>query len=249
MYVERITPADEQVTVDSSPSDPLGNDGESIYDPVVYLNKIHSGKKNLSITHLSFESKVLNMTRFSQTALNNAYNNEHSTSIGGSCGNVSMSTLTYYFNWRLANYPNLPDNINDIFEEYVIMTGGTGSGGSAASYQTTLEIFFSRYGYNMDGIRYTNGSTIKTKMIQEIDGNRVSIISVWDSPPYSAHAMVVMGYQKYRISYKNWLGITINKTETMYCIDEGWGRSSYAYIHEEYMPATYELTIIYRSQA
>lgn len=223
----------------------IGNNGNSIYDSLAFMRKIHSDKKNLSISIV--KSKVLSVTQFSQSALNRTYNLNHNANINGTCGCVALSTLTYYFSHNLANYPNLPKNINDIFEEYVQMYGLVGSEGTYSStYKTKLKEYFQRYGYDMKTER-TTALYKFTKMRDHADGNRPTIISVSGSQPYGNHAMVVVGYITYKVTYKNWLGLTSNKEETMFVIDEGWGRGRYAYLHEDYMPKDWEITNIWKA--
>lgn len=236
--------ADGKVVGGTESAMDIGNNGQSIYDPMQFMKNKYAGKKNLSI--IETYSKKLNVNMFSQSSLNYNYNTKYNANINGTCGIVALSTLTYYFSQNLLGYDNLPDNINDIFAEYVHMYGITGSEGTYAdTFKNTLKEYFGRYGYNMNTERTTVFYKF-TKMRDHVDGNRPTVISVWGSEPYGSHAMLVVGYKKYQITYKSGL---INKKveETMFMIDEGWGRGRVAYLNEKSMPKEWEITNIYRA--
>ncbi len=218
----------------------IGNDGQSIYEPYAFMFKIHDGKKNLSISN--WYNKILSVDQFSQSLLNRAYNQKYSANINGTCGCVAMATVTYYYRHKLSGFANLPESINDIFDEYVKMYGLQGNEGTYSdTYKLKIKEYFARYGYNVNTERTTHLYKF-TKIREQIDAGRPVVIAVNGSLPYDSHAMVVVGYKKYEVKYKNWIGVTVTEEDYMYVIDEGWGRELYAYLHEDYMPDTWEIT-------
>lgn len=220
---------------DGFDSSSLYTAGNSLYDPEAYINSRYD-VVSISVTTVEIPS----WSYSSQSSLNNVYNSTYGASINGTCGVVACTSIAYYYS-TVKGYSNIPSDKDTIFARYINdyykITGTEGT--SSSSYKKAIPWLFSEYGYSISASRVT--ALYKyTKLKNHANDGIPSTISTSGTDLYGSHAMVVIGYKTYTITYDE------NKTTTeiYYMVDEGWGRNKAAYLMEGNMPGSWEITVL-----
>ncbi len=225
-------------------NDNLNNNDYSLYgtqsllDPVDYINS----RYDASSVYMTEGYYLSGWVYTDQTQLNKTYNDNHNSQITGTCGVVACTSASYYIA-KKYNYSNIPSDLDTIFEKYIGYYNITGSEGtSSSSYKNAIPWLFDTYGYTIKANRSTVFNKY-TKMKEKARAKVPTIISTSNTTLYPSHAMVVIGYKTYKITYKN-KNKDKTTTETYYAVDEGWGRDKPAYLLEGNMPGIWEITTI-----
>lgn len=215
----------------------LYDTANSLYDPETYI------RSRYSVNSLSVQTVQIPSWSFSnQAELNYIYNRAYGASINGTCGVVACTSIAYYYS-TVKGYSNIPSDKNTIFarfvNDYYHITGTEGT--YANTYKSSIPWLFNEYGYTIKASRVTLLYKF-TKMREQAEAGIPTTFSTSGTALYGSHAMVVIGYKKYTINYGN----NKTKTETYYMLDEGWGGTQAAYVLEDDMPGTWEITVLER---
>lgn len=82
-----------------------------------------------------------------------------------------------------------------------------------------------------------------TKMKAKAEDGIPTEFSTSGTERYGSHAMVVVGYRTYTITYMDG-SEEKTETETYYALDEGWGQNKPAYAMQGNMPGNWEITTL-----
>lgn len=230
------TPDTYNETFDTDGS--LYSSGNSLYDPVTY---IESRYDVVSVTE-SVSYMLDNWSYSSQTLLNRIYNSNYNASVNGTCGVVACTSVVYYYATQ-KDYSNIPANKNTLFAKLIDYYGITGSEGTYSNtYKNAIPWLFSEYGYTISASRATAINKY-TKMRTKAQAGILTVLATSGTERYKSHAMVVIGYKTYAITYTSG-SKTKTTTETYYAVDEGWDTGKATYLMEGNMPGTWEITTI-----
>lgn len=216
----------------------LYTEGYSLYDPEEYIESRYDC--------VSIEESVSYMlddwSYSSQNQLNAYYNAQNDASVSGTCGVVACTSIVYYYA-TVKGYTDIPADKNTLFAKLIDYYGITdGEGTSSSSYKKAIPWLFSEYGYSMSASRATLVNKY-TKMKAKAEDGIPTEFSTSGTERYGSHAMVVVGYRTYTITYMDG-SEEKTETETYYALDEGWGQNKPAYAMQGNMPGSWEITTL-----